>query len=135
MMKTFEKGHYACLKFELRAHEKGFSVSKPTLAESRYDYILDDGSRLWRVQVKYAGGKSSNSSGAATCNLTRQGHRRLGSYSACDVDVVVAYLPQVDKLAWILPEKFEGKSLINIRYEAPRNGQQSGVTHIGECEW
>src|SRR5438309_2267143 len=50
-------GEFAVAKVFLRAIEKGWTVSRPMM-ECRYDLILDDGLRLYRVQVKYAGGKT-----------------------------------------------------------------------------
>jgi hypothetical protein len=51
-MNTFDKGYIGEMKVAAWAAERGYLLSKP-LAEARYDFVLDDGSRLWRAQVKY----------------------------------------------------------------------------------
>src|ERR1043165_2287004 len=49
-------GKIACTKVLLRAMEKGFTVFRPEV-ECRCDRIIDDGAKLHRVQIKYAGAK------------------------------------------------------------------------------
>ncbi len=38
--------------FMFKAAGLGFGVAKPCGDSERYDFILDSGKRLWRVQVK-----------------------------------------------------------------------------------
>src|SRR5439155_18039538 len=38
--------------FVLRAHSLGFLVAKPWGDSEKYDFVLDAGSKLWRVQPK-----------------------------------------------------------------------------------
>src|SRR5205809_4747490 len=38
--------------FVLRAHSLGFLVAKPWGDSEKYDFVLDAGSKLWRVQLK-----------------------------------------------------------------------------------
>jgi hypothetical protein len=51
---TAQKGELALLHVLQRAVENGWIVSRPT-RDCRYDLVLDDGDRLYRAQVKYAG--------------------------------------------------------------------------------
>jgi PD-(D/E)XK endonuclease len=46
------QGHIAELAFMHKAAELGFGVTKPYGEVEPYDFILDSGRRLWRVQVK-----------------------------------------------------------------------------------
>jgi hypothetical protein len=46
------KGELAELAFSLKAASMGFGVAKPHGENERYDFIVDSGKRLWRVQVK-----------------------------------------------------------------------------------
>src|SRR5438132_1694866 len=64
-------GEIAVAKVVLRAMEKGWTPCKP-LVECRYDLILDDGLKPYRVQVKYAGGNSpKQASGAIPVGLKK----------------------------------------------------------------
>src|SRR5438445_11724347 len=38
--------------FVLRAHSLGFLVAKPWGDSEKYDFVLDAGSKLWRVELK-----------------------------------------------------------------------------------
>lgn len=115
------KGEMACLKFELRAYEKGGVVSKPTV-EVEYDRILDLDGRLYKVQVRWADHYASNTDGAVQCHLRRigRGGEYVKSFKPSEVDAVVFYLPSIDKLVWLSKEHFEGKSAINMRVAPPK---------------
>src|ERR1043165_138976 len=94
MNATIFKGQLAQLKIELRAVEKKVILSKPTL-DTRYDYILDDGSSLQRVQVKYTDGAELE--GAVRVRLTkdlRGGGKRI--YTKDEVDTLLVYIPKLD---------------------------------------
>ena len=45
-------GGSAEMGFMFKAAGLGFGVAKPCGDSERYDFILDSGKRLWRVQVK-----------------------------------------------------------------------------------
>ena len=46
------KGELGEMIFLHKASSLGFGVAKPFGDNERYDFILDSGERLWRVQVK-----------------------------------------------------------------------------------
>jgi hypothetical protein len=74
---TKRTGEFSETAFLLKATGLGFAVTKPWGDSERYDFILDAGPRLWRVQVK------------GTASL------RAGGY-----DVLVAYI--ITRDAWHL---------------------------------
>jgi hypothetical protein len=45
-------GELAELAFHHRARDMGFGVTKPYGNHESYDFVVDSGNRLWRVQVK-----------------------------------------------------------------------------------
>ena len=49
---TKRRGELAELAFVYKAASLGFGVAKPYGDSERYDFILDSGSKLWRIQVK-----------------------------------------------------------------------------------
>ena len=86
--------------FLMKAFDEGFAVTKPWGDSERYDFIVDSGRRLWRVQLK------------CTATLRARGYDVQSiyavygegkvCYSAEDIDVLVAYI--VPKTAWyVLP--------------------------------
>ena len=80
------KGELGELAFSHKAASLGFGVAKPHGDNERYDFILDSGERLWRVQVK------------STCQARGGGYRaraRGGNdspYKASEIDFLVAYI-------------------------------------------
>src|SRR5262245_7867424 len=66
------KAEVAMMKVALRAMERGAMVSKPVAEGARYDYVIEDQGRLYRVQVKYADGKTTKTTGVAYANLRKQ---------------------------------------------------------------
>jgi hypothetical protein len=87
------KGEMAESRFLAKAVSLGFGVAKPWGDSERYDFIVDAGGRLWRVQVKSAfhemkdGGYVIRAHGA-------DGH----VYTPEEVDVMVAWVMPVN--AW-----------------------------------
>lgn len=49
---TKRRGELSELAFVYKAAAQGFAVAKPYGDSERYDCILDNGHRLWRVQIK-----------------------------------------------------------------------------------
>lgn len=138
-MQTTKKGEIAVLKVTLRALEKGFIVSKP-IVDTKYDLIVDDGKERHRVQVKYANGKSSHSSGAVvvqtgTRKYKKTDHDYRTGYTSEDIDAILVYLPSVDKILWIGGDKFEGKRAITMRHEKSKNGQEKGINLVEDFVW
>jgi len=139
------KGEIAELKVQLRAAEKGWVASR-TVEGARYDLVLDDGKKLYRAQVKYAGAKGSHSEGSATVYLTRSEgddrnkngkyrRRKTRRYNSKEVDAILVYLPQIDKVCWLGPELFSEKPALALRYESPKNGQKKGIHLAEEYIW
>jgi len=130
------KGQLAVSKAETHAAELGLVPCRP-LMNCRYDMIVDDGMKLWRVQVKYANGTSQNSKGSVTVNLayeTRQ-RRHIYTYNDSEVDALVVYIPKIDKLCWFPCKAFVGKKELSIRLEPPLNGQKTKIFYAHDYFW
>jgi len=137
MKTTIQKGEIAELRFQLRAIEKGMTVSRPTTS-CPYDFVLDDGDSLRRVQIKYADGRSSHSDGSVLVRLSSPSvGRRSGRacYRDGEVDLVVVYLPSVGGLVALEPNVFDGRSTVTIRISRPKNNQSKGVLLASDVEW
>lgn len=74
------KGQLAVSKAQVRAIELGYYVSVP-LMDYRYDLVLDDGKKLWRVQVKYANRISTHTTGSVVVNLAYETRKRRHVYT------------------------------------------------------
>ena len=124
-------------KAELRAIEKGYVVSKPITECARYDMIIDNGETLERIQVKYAGGKQQNSVGSCVVDFRKKsinGKMRNG-YTKEEVDAILVYVPQLDKICYFAIDFIENKSTLTIRYDAPKSNQSKGIIVAEDYYW
>ena len=137
-MDTNIKGEIALLKVQERALEKGILISVPIRHSSRYDVVLDEQGILKRAQVKYCNGKSRVASGCVRLGLQKRlwgkgWNRRC--YTRDEIDLILVYIPEVNKIVALKPELFEGKTAVNIRLEKPKNGQKKGIIALEKNLW
>jgi hypothetical protein len=132
------KGRIAEMKVLQRALVKGWTASV-TQPDARYDLVLDDGQRLWRTQVKWAG--TYGTPGATVVSLTRwagngrdRPRGKTRRYSPAEIDAVIAYVPPIDRLVWFDGEHLT-KSSIQVRYQPAGNGQKRGVLYAADFQW
>jgi hypothetical protein len=92
-----ERGELAEMMFMVKAAQKGFATAKPYGDSRRYDFIVDVGRSLWRVQVKSS---SSKQYGAYMVNMQRHANGEVIAYDASEIDFVVAYVMPCD--AWFV---------------------------------
>jgi len=93
------RGEEGELVFMRRAIAEGFAVAKPWGDSERYDFILDSGARLWRVQVRSTDYEVHHGFAVHASVRINQASVRL---TARDVDVIAAYLVPKD-LWYIVP--------------------------------
>ncbi len=129
-MNTRNKGEYAKLKVMLRAAELGYVVSLPT-TEVRYDVVLEKDGEFQRAQVKYADGQPGHATGSVRLALYRRG--RL--YDGDEIDVILVYLPRLDKICRFGPEVFHNKQILQIRYAPAKSGQRQGCLMAEAYFW
>jgi len=92
-----QRGELAEMMFMVKATQKGFVTAKPYGDSRRYDFVLDVGRRLWRVQVKSSSAKQY---GSYMLNLQRNANGEVVPYDASEIDFVVGYVMPCD--AWFV---------------------------------
>ena len=85
------RGEIAEAAFLCKAASLGFSVAKPWGDSDRYDFMLDNGSHIWRVQVK-----SAHTRGRAGYAFRTSGCEPTHTYTADEIDFLVAYVVPED---------------------------------------
>ncbi len=96
-----QRGELAEMMFMVKAAKKGFATAKPYGDSRRYDFIVDTGRRLWRVQVKSS---SRLCKGAYHVSSNRHSSGRMMAYRASEIDLVIAYV--VPENSWfVIPLK------------------------------
>ena len=93
---TGERSEAAFLQ---RASALGFGVAKPWGDSLRYDFILDNGQRLWRVQVKCT---ETIRARAYETRATYSVGKGRAVYTRKDIDFVAAHLVPLD-LWYLVP--------------------------------
>ena len=93
------RGELAELAFMQKVINLGFGVAKPWGDSDRYDFILDVGGRLSRVQVRSTAYESHR--GYAVHTYVYKKHQMV-ALTARDIDVVTAYIVPLD-LWYVVP--------------------------------
>jgi PD-(D/E)XK nuclease superfamily protein len=123
-----EKGAIAEAKIHAAAVEAGIVVARPLTEGRRYDLIFDVGSKLLRVQCKWAPRQGDVIVlRTITSRYTPSGYVRT-TYAATEVDGVAAYCPELDDCFYIPIADLAGRAVAHLRLAPARNGQQAGVT-------
>jgi hypothetical protein len=116
-----QRGELAEMMFMVKAAQKGFATAKPYGDSRRYDFILDVGQRLWRVQVKSS---SARQNGSYFVNLQRNANGEVVPYDASEIDFVVAYVMPCDAWFVIPVEAIYGRQSAKLcRHGNPRSGR------------
>lgn len=84
------------LAFLAKVASMGFTVTKPYGDSEAYDFIVDSGSRLWRVQVKSSGYMTGIAYRVGVHHLSQNQPRAQGAYTAKDIDILAVYIVPAD---------------------------------------
>jgi hypothetical protein len=110
--------------FLAKAAMLDFPVSKPWGDSRAYDFVVDGGHRLWKVQVKCA-----TSHRGSRCSVRAAGSGPL--YTTEDIDFLVAYVISKD-LWYVVPvETFAPRVTVHFNY-GPRS---QGMFEIYREAW
>ena len=88
-------GEWVEVCFLERTTERGFTVSRPWGDNARYDFVVDSGSRLWRVQVR-----SSARPDAGVFRIATGSGAHKRPYTAREIDLLAALV--VPRRVWYL---------------------------------
>src|SRR5215207_3881184 len=128
-MTPTQKGNIAEAKILAAAVQAGVLVSRPAVEGCRYDLIFDVGTRLLRVQCKWA-----RRDGevivvrARTSRYSPSAGYIQTVYVAHEVDGIAAYCPDLDACYYVPIAAIEGKAFLHLRLAPARNNQRTGVT-------
>jgi PD-(D/E)XK endonuclease len=135
VLTTNRKGAIAELALARAALSAGYDVYRPVFEGGRYDLIFDDGSRLLRVQVKWAPLHGdvvvirSYSSRRNANGLLRR------PYVEGDFDALGAYCSPLDRCYLIPYEVIDGAVQLQLRIRPARNNQRRGVRLASRYEF
>jgi hypothetical protein len=121
------KGAIAETAVAHRCIRLGIGVYRPVFEGGRYDLVLDVQGRLLRVQSKWA--PLDGSVVVVRCYSTTRAREgsRVTTYKGCEVDVIAAFCPQLDRVYMIPPILFERRKTILLRTVVGRKNQRERV--------
>jgi hypothetical protein len=97
--------------FAYRATQAGLKVAKPLSSKESYDYIVDNGRRCWRVQVKATDTLASKMSYRINCG---KGADQKYRYEEGEIDFLVIHVIPEDTF-FILPwEALKGRVGLSV---------------------
>jgi prevent-host-death family protein len=129
------KGSVAEAKIAAAAIELGIPVLRPITEHGRYDLVFDLEPRLLRVQCKWANLRDGVVQvHLAGSYLTPRGYVRR-SYSADEIDAVVAYCGDLDECYFLPIELIDGQRAIHLRLTPPKNGQRAAINIASDYEF
>jgi hypothetical protein len=133
-LSSSRKGAVAEAEIAAAAIHLDLVVLRPLCEGGRYDLVLDTGSRLLRVQCKWASRHGNVlSARCVTSRHTPAGYVR-STYSAHEIDALAVYAPDTDGCYLIPAGEVEGHSTISLRLEPTGNNQATGVRWARDYE-
>jgi hypothetical protein len=135
VLTTDQKGAAAELAIAHKAADLGVGVLKPLTGGERYDLIFETGSRLYRVQCKYA--RLHGDTVVVRCYSTRRAREglRKRTYHADEVDLIAAYCPELDRCFVACVDQFDGRTQLDLRVRPSRNNQQRGINWADDFDF
>lgn len=142
-LSTDEKGRLAETLFEAECIQRRIDVAKP-ICPARYDYLAKIEGSYKRVQIKWSDGRSKFSSANVIVDLSKAARSRGKrsaetalhvTYSRQDVDLIIAYLPRIERFVLIGPDVFHEKRSIQLRLAPSRCGHVEKCNSVADFVW
>ena len=105
---------------------RGWVCSLPTL-NCRYDLLIDrNNGKIDRVQIKTTNSKKSD----GTFRVRLKKHNR--TYNAKEIDILVIYIPSLEKLVGLYPKHFNNKTDLILRFEKSDRYENTNALQINK---
>lgn len=127
-----KQGELVELKFYQEAYERGYIVSKPFGDNTKYDFIVDSGKKLSRVQVKSVGVRDTAIRANRYRVLASHGKNNKQPYTKDQIDVLVAYVIPLNSWYIIPVEELKSISLSLFPHRPTTN---KGMYEIFKGRW
>ncbi len=112
----------------LKCLEMGFQVSKPLFDNARYDFILDTGKNIFKVQIKTSHWKDEEHSGfifnCYSQHSTGNGNKRM-KYTNKEIDF---FMTEKDDKFYLYPAPKEGILEKTLRILPTKSGQVTNIS-------
>jgi prevent-host-death family protein len=128
VLSSNDKGNIAEAAIAFHAVKLGIEVLKPTAEHGKYDLAFDLGTRIVRVQCKWAQLKGPDIVyvNCSRCRTKKRGFVR-GTYLEHEIDALAAYCAELDQCYLLPVELVAGKHALHLRLTRPRNCQRAAI--------
>jgi len=135
VLTTNQKGAIAETAIVHAAVKLGIDVYKPVAEGGRYDLIFDLGTRMTRVQCKWAGRRGNVI--PVRCYSSRRARDGFlkRSYTSDEADAIVAYCAELDRCYFLPLDLFGGRRYVQLRLSPTHNNQMVGINWAEEFEF
>ena len=124
MNNSLIKGRITEQKCYLKCLEAGYMVSKPLFDNARYDFILDTGNKLLRIQVKSSAWNEDKTAftfnGYSQHATVSRGNRKF-KYTSNEIDY---FMTEKDNVFYLYPADEQGFSAKCLRITSKQNQSQ-----------
>ena len=131
---TKRLGEMAEMAFILKATSLGLTPSRPYGERRPYDFLLECGSRVLRIQVKSVHYSRPQNRRAYTLNVCQHKDRGRAAYTPDDIDFVVAYVAPHDTWYVIPVDVLSHSTNINV-YPTGKRRTDGGLFEIYREAW
>lgn len=129
---TQYKGYLTEQKCFVKCLEAGYTISKPLFDNARYDFILDTGNKLLRIQVKTSAWNEDHSAfsfNGYSQHSTGNGNKRM-KYTKAEVDY---FMTEKDNVFYLYPAEEQGFVNRVLRITSKQN--QSSIKWAKDYEF
>lgn len=123
-MNTKDKGDIAEAFAIARLLQLGYSVSVPFGDNQRYDLIVDKGGELLKVQVKYCSIRKQVIEVPLASVYSLKNENVIRHYEKTEIDIVLVYCPDTEKLYWIDFHSIDNRYSIKLRFDKKGDNQR-----------
>lgn len=128
-METQFKGNATELKCFLKCIECGFMISKPLFDNARYDFLLDSGSKIYKIQIKTSRWMDDEHTrfefNGYSQHSTGEGNKRM-KYTNKEIDF---FMTEKDNNFYLYPATESGFSVKSLRITPPESGQVKNIDY------
>lgn len=120
---TQYKGRITEQKCFLKCLEKGYTVSKPLFDNARYDFILDTGNKLLKIQIKSSTWNedyTAFSFNGYSQHSTGNGNKRM-KYTNKEIDY---FMTEKEGIFYLYPAEEEGFTVKTLRISSKQKQAQ-----------
>lgn len=122
-----QKGNLTELQCLTAFAQLGLTVSIPYGDHARYDFVIDVGNKLYKVQCKTSS-KQDEGVYSFSCRSTAANHSRAASRTYTE-DEIDFFATIIDGQCYLIPVQETSSNSKNLRFAPPKNGQKVGITY------